>query len=74
MEYIAIVLLSGLLAYREYLHHKERGDMLDRLMARNFTEFKDNANPEPNQLEDAKDETVELVEAKDELYGEEESN
>ncbi len=45
--------------------------MLDRLMARNFIEYKDNANPEPNQVEPEKDNTVDLVDAKEELYGEE---
>ena len=48
--------------------------MLDRLMSRSFTEYKDNVKPEPNQLDPKDDGTVELVEAKDELYGEEESN
>ena len=45
--------------------------MLDRLMSRSFVEYKDNTNLEPNHTEEVKDETVELAEAKSELYGEE---
>lgn len=74
LEITAIVLLTALLALREVLHHKERKDMLDRLMARNYIEYKDNERPEENNLAPEKDETVELAEAKGELYGEEESN
>lgn len=72
LEYLVIIILSGFLALREYLHFKERKDMLDRLMSRSFTEYKDNTNPEPNNLEPEKDGTIDLVEAKKELYGEEE--
>ena len=74
IEALVIITLSALLALREVLHHKERKDMLDRLMARNFTEYKDNERAEPNQLEPKPDETVELADAREELYGEEESN
>jgi hypothetical protein len=72
MDYLVIIILSIFLGVREYLHFKERKDMLDRLMSRNFTEYKDNASPEPNNFKSEKDETVELSEAKKELYGEEE--
>jgi hypothetical protein len=72
-ETAVIIILSGLLALREVLHHKERKDMLDRLMARNFIEYKDNERMEKNNLEPEKDETVELVDAKDALYGEEDA-
>jgi hypothetical protein len=71
LEYLVIIILSGFLALREYLHFKERKDMLDRLMSRSFVEYKDNTNLEPNHTEEVKDETVELAEAKSELYGEE---
>jgi hypothetical protein len=71
-ETAVIIILSALLALREVLHHKERKDMLDRLMARNFIEYKDNEKLEQNKLEPEKDETVDLVDAKKELYGEEE--
>jgi len=74
LETTVILILSGLLALREVLHHKERKDMLDRLMARNFIEYKDNERMEKNNLEPEKDETVELVDAKDALYGEEDNS
>lgn len=71
LETIVILLLFAILVLREVLHHKERTDMLDRLMARNYIEYKDNVKPEENQLEPENTELVELAEAKDELYGEE---
>lgn len=74
MEYFVITILSALLGVREYLHYKERKDMLDRLMARSFTEYKDNDKPEKNQLEPKDDGTVELDDAKNELYGEEDNS
>lgn len=48
--------------------------MLDRLMSKTFVEYKDNAKLEENKLETEDDGTTELVDAKDELYGEEKSN
>lgn len=74
MEILVIVIFAALLALREVIHYKERKDMLDRLMARSFTEYKDNEKPEENELTPKDDGTAELVDAKDELYGEENTN
>ena len=71
-EYTVIIILSGFLALREILHHKERKDMLDRLMARSFTEFKDNEKPVESNFKTKDDGTAELDDVKDEVYGEKE--
>lgn len=74
VETLTIIVLSTLLALREFLSYKERKDMLDRLMAKSFTEYKDNDKPEPNHLEPQKSDIVELVDAKEALYGEEDDS
>lgn len=73
MEYAVIAALFIFTGIREYLNFKERKDMLDRLMSRNFTEYKDNEKPEKNQLEPEDDGLTDLEEAKNEMiYGQEE--
>lgn len=72
MEFIiaGLILLLGL---REYLSYRERRDMVDRLMSKNFQEYKDNTKPEENQLEPVDDGLKELDDAKQEIiYGKEE--
>jgi len=72
MEYI-IAGLFILLVVREYLSFKERKDMLDRLMSKNFQEYKDNTQLEENHLEPEPDGTSEIEESKQEIiYGKEE--
>lgn len=47
--------------------------MLDRLMSKNFQEYKDNDKPEENKLEPEEDGLEELEDSKDKIiYGEEE--
>ena len=55
MEYIAIVLLIVYSGYREYLWHKERKDIYDRLMSKSAEEYKyvsDKNEPEKEEKED----------------------
>lgn len=68
MEY-AIVILAALLAVREFIHYRERKDMLDRLMAKSLPEFKDNSKAEENKFEIDDDGTSYLEEVKQELNG-----
>lgn len=35
----ALVVLAGLLIYNEILHQRERSQLLDRIMSKNFQEF-----------------------------------
>lgn len=71
MEYLVITLLTTLLIVRDFLHFKERKEMLDRIMAKSFIEFKDNEpKPEPKEQKPV-DNEVELDDAKEDLYGEE---
>lgn len=44
---ILIILLLATNAYREYLHHVERKDLYNRLMARNITEYHNVDRPPP---------------------------
>lgn len=71
MEFIVIALII-LYGFREFLLFKERKEVMDRLMSKNLPEFKDNAKPEDNELEE-KEESETLEDAKEEIIsGEEE--
>ena len=48
MENIIIICLSIYIVVREILYFIERRDMLDRLMSKNITEYKENVKVEPN--------------------------
>jgi len=50
LEPIVIIGLLILLLVREYLSFKERREMLDRLMAKDLSEFKDNQTVEENKF------------------------
>ncbi len=64
---IFVVLLDVSLIVLILLHHRERREMLDRLMAKSFPEYKDHTQPEENQLENDEDDgTVPLEEAEEE--------
>jgi len=39
IAYAAILVLTALLAWREYQHDRERSELLNRLMAKNLGEF-----------------------------------
>lgn len=39
---LTVVLLAAVLLIQEVLHHKERRELIDRLMARNLAEYKAN--------------------------------
>lgn len=69
MELIVAALLITL-ALCEILHFVERRDMLNRLMARDLTEYKAvTTKDEPNEVVD-EDETVSIEDAEEELSGE----
>lgn len=72
MEYLALILLAGLFAYREYNNSKERNDLLDRLMSRSYKEFKTDLKHEDNDFENKDDDTIPIGEAKDLIDGQEE--
>lgn len=68
---LVLALLVGTLLVHFVLTHFERKDMLDRLMAKNLPEYKDNIKPEENQLEEEDpDETVAIEEAESDLLEE----
>lgn len=46
---------------------KERKDTLDRLMAKNLPEYKDNIKPEENVYSEEDDNLVDLEDAKEDL-------
>lgn len=72
MEVIIIGLII-FLGLREYLSHRERKDMLDRLMSKNFQEYKDNDKQEENHLEPEDDGLLDVEDAKEKIvYGQEE--
>lgn len=72
---LALVSLSliAFCVFREYLSAKERADLLDRLMARDFSDYKIVSEPQPEaEEEEEEDENmVRLdVEAIEELFNE----
>ncbi len=46
---------------------EERKDLYDRLMARNFVEYKDNVDPESNEIEDEESDIADIDDAKEEI-------
>jgi hypothetical protein len=71
MEYAIIIILIVAQGVREYFVQKERASLLDRIMSKTYTEFKDNEHPEPNHLEDEDDGTEDLESAKGVILDEE---
>jgi hypothetical protein len=61
---IAIIIYLGV---KEYLTHVERKDMLDRLMAKNLPEYKDNSQPEENEYPEEDKNLIDLDDAREEL-------
>jgi len=74
--YLAIILaLIAFLLVREVLAYRERRDMLDRLMAKNLPEYKDNQKEEPNEFEEEEDpDLLPIDQARDAIDGREEEN
>jgi len=66
MELIVITLILYILA-KEVMYFKERKDTLDRLMAKNLPEYKDNIKPEENIYSDEDANIVDLEDAKEDL-------
>jgi hypothetical protein len=66
MELIIASLIIFILV-KEVMYFKERKDILDRLMAKNLPEYKDNAKEEQNDYGKEDKNVVELEDAKDEL-------
>ena len=73
MEYI-IAGLMILMVVKEYFSYKANKDIYDRLMSRNFQEYKDNTQQEKNHLEPEEDGTSEIEDSKEDIiYGKEEN-
>ncbi len=74
LSYLAISALAVLLGLFQFLAHRERSEMLDRLMAKSLPEYKDNQAPEPNEIAQTDEEVVPLEDAEEELndYGQDE--
>lgn len=72
MEYVFIVVLTGIFIFREVLHYRETKDLLDRLMSRNYLEYKDNQNPEDNDFGEKESDLVGIEQAKEDIVEEEE--
>lgn len=72
MELIVAILI-GLFVIREYVTYKERQKLLDRIMSKDYQEYKDIEVPEENVYgEDEKENLISLEEAKEEINGKEE--
>jgi hypothetical protein len=73
MDIVIALALIALLVWREYLAYRERQSLVDRLMAKNLPEYKDNLAQEPNHVDpEPANHVVDLEEARDLIYGEEE--
>jgi len=67
MDTVIILALIIFLIWREWLSFHERENLVDRLMARNLPEYKDNVAPEPNHVDPAPSTVFDLDEAKEEI-------
>ena len=71
MEIIVIIGLLGYIAYKEYVSHKERKDLYDRIMTHSLSDYKYvSEKPEPNE-EDKEDEEIINIPTDDSLLSEE---
>lgn len=75
MEIISIALALAFIGYafgREFLAYRERKDFLDRLMAKDLPEYKNETVEEPEPKEEPET-VVELEDAQEEINGQEEN-
>lgn len=63
---IALIIAQALFFYLSY---KERQVLLDRIMAKNLNEYKDNIKPEENEYPKEDENLINIEEAKDEING-----
>lgn len=70
MELLIVLTLSVLLIIHEIISYRERQSMLDRLMAKNLPEYKDNQTTQDNTIDEIEDDTVPLEDAEEEVVGE----
>lgn len=67
-QLIAFLCVVALFLVREYVNYKERKDLLNRLMSRDFEQFKHlTETPEPNNFGDEDDNLINIEEAREEL-------
>lgn len=67
-EIFAFASLVALFGYREFNNSKERKDLLDRLMSRNFEQYTNlTEKPEENDIETYDTEVISLEEAREDL-------
>jgi len=66
-EIIIFLILSNIVSL--ILASRERKDLLDRIMSRSFTEYKDNEKLEDNDFGDEESNLIDLNEAKEEING-----
>jgi hypothetical protein len=72
MELLTTALFLALLAFivwREWSATQERTDLIDRLMAKNFPEYKDNRAPEPNHFEVKPTDVVDIEDGREDMIG-----
>lgn len=70
MELLIVLTLSVLLIIHEIISYRERQSMLDRLMAKNLPEYKDNQTTQDNTIDEIEDDTIPLEDAEEEVVGE----
>lgn len=70
---LAIILLTAInfgllvtLCYVLIQQQRERADLYDRIMSKSIVEYKDNAEPEPNEVEEEEVE-IDLADAREEI-------
>ena len=72
MEILIVLILTALLIVREYTTYKERQKLLDRIMSKDYSEFKAMETPEENKYdEDEEKSDVEIEDAKEVINAEE---
>jgi hypothetical protein len=69
MEIVITALFLLFISVREYFVHQERQKLLDRIMANSLVEYKDIVQPPDPDEEIEEDETLDIVNAQEELMG-----
>ena len=68
MFFLIIVALVGVILYREKQHQHQLSNLLDRLMSKNFRDYKNYSDePEENNFSDDSEHLINLEEAREDI-------
>jgi len=67
IEYFALIAIVAVFCFREYTNYKERKNLMDRFMSRDYVEYKAFEKPEEEESEEKEKYYVDIEDAKEEI-------